>query len=535
MPVIVWLYPPGRKLRLVARDGTRYSRDMRRIPFIAFILAAAGAFAFSWTPTPTIQVESASLGGLSSLSVRCDVRGAAVWLDYQVRGSVPLDLTGLAPGTHLLVIRADGYYDAAVTLSLAADTKTTVSASLQVKTGFLEARVQPPQAKVIIDDAAYSQGLIEVPAGQRTVVVRAFGYVEQSFSIYIPERMVSYLSVELQKAPFEAAGFALPRSRFNPRNSGLKGVARVSFSVSAPGYADFAVLGPNGERIYEESSGPFTDWEQSFDWDGRGGDGQPVPDGAYSVELTVRPEPGIETLRDQYVFSSGLEVDSTLIVVPSGAYGAMYGSVYAPDAFSPCVDGFRIAAFGWADGSVDGSSVSGGVTLSAAGSLERGFDGGIGLELRGDETAAATLGLRAAAPLRGPFGLSAVAEGRLSDAAAGNPAYARLGAALGLGSRFLNVALMPSIGAYWEDGASARAGLGGSLTVSGYAVGASLSAAMLSESLSDGFSAAWPLRTALELNLAPAGLPIAFSLTAGVDWSPEPTAWRAGLGISGGF
>jgi hypothetical protein len=221
---------------------------MRRFPFIAFILAAAGAFAFSWTSTPTIQVESASLGGLSSLSVRCDVRGAAVWLDYQVRGTVPLDMTGLAPGAHLLVLRAEGYYDSVVTVTLAADTKTTVTASLQVKTGFLDVKVQPPQAKVIIDGESYSQGVIEAPAGQRTVVVKAFGYVEQTFSIYIPERMVAYLSAALEKAPFEAAGFALSRARFNPRNSGLKGIASVSFGVSAAGYADFVVLGPNGER-----------------------------------------------------------------------------------------------------------------------------------------------------------------------------------------------------------------------------------------------------------------------------------------------
>ncbi|MBU0929225.1 MAG: PEGA domain-containing protein, partial [Spirochaetes bacterium] len=460
---------------------------MKRIFLAAFVLAASYAFCSPWTSTPTITVEQASLGGQSSLSVRCDVRGAAVWLDYQARGSVPVDLTGLKPGSHLLVVRADGYYDSIMTISLAADTKTTVSASLELKTGFLDVRVDPPSARVVVDGASHAQGVIEVRAGQQTVKVEAFGYVEQSFSVFVPERLYASISATLQKAPFEAKDFSVSARRFNPRNAGLKGLARAAFSVSAEGSAEILVTGPDGRPVRRAALGPFTDWDQAYTWNGRSDDGEPVPDGEYAMEITVKPAEGVEAKRESYAFSSTLVVDSALISTPTGAYGAMLGSAYAPEAFKPALDSLRVEASGYARGTVSGAAAAGGFSVSAAGALASGVDAGLGFELLGEARAAGRLGARVSAPFSGAFGLAALAEGRVSDASAGNPAYARLGAAMGFGTPFFNAVAMPHIGAYWEEGLSARVGLGAAVNVSGYSFGASLSAAVLSSPLGSGF------------------------------------------------
>jgi len=525
---------------LVAPARTRYSTIMRRELLAIFVLAATSVFGSPWTSTPTIQVESATLGGLSSLSVRCDVRGAAVWLDHQVRGSVPLDLTGLTPGAHLLVLRADGYYDAVITLSLAADTRTTVTSALQLRTGFLDIRVDPPSATVVVDGESWSAGIIELPAGQQTVTVKAFGYREQSFSVYVPERLFAFISATLETAPFEATGFSLSRDRFNPRNAGLKGLLLVSFSVTAAGTAELAITDPQGQPVHHAELGPFDDWDQASNWNGRDDNGEPVPDGRYTLQLAVKPAAGIEFYKESYVYSETIIVDSTLVMMPSGTYGSLYGSVYAPEPFAPADDGFRIESLLYASGLVaDANAVGGGVALSAALSLEAGVDAGLGLEFASPPDAsaitAAKLGLRLSAPDLGLLGLGALVEGRISDAVAGNPAWVRAGASLGLGSPFFNLVALPHIGAYWEDGLTAKAGLGAALTVSGYYLGASLSGAVLSEALSGGFSPGWPIQTALELRFAPPRLPLSFRAIAGLDWSPAPTTWTAGFAISGGF
>jgi hypothetical protein len=496
-------------------------------------MAAASAFPFSFSPT--IQVEAASLGGLSSLSVRSDVRGATVWLDYQVRGSVPLDMTGLAPGSHLLVLMKEGYYDTAIMLSLAADTKTTVTAALELRTGFLDVRTDPSRAMVIIDGETRAPGVIEVAAGRRDIVVRAFGYRDQPYSVYVPEKGYASLVATLEKAPFEASDFSLSRKRFNPRNAGLRGQVRISFSVTAPGYADVSIVGPDGSELEDFELGPFDDWDQSFTWAGLAEDWQPLPDGSYAMAVSLRPAEGVEALRDDYRFAADVLVDSAMVLTPSGAFGAIPGSAHAPEALPPAADGLRFDVAGWATGETGGQAESGGGALSASLSVEGKFDAGLGVELGTDGMSAVRLGLRVSAPLAAPFGLAVAADGRITDGAAFNPAWARVGPVLGLGSPFLNVVAMPRVGAYWEDGMSARAGLGAAVNVGSYSLAASLSAAVETGPLSQGLEVAWPALTSIELRAAPPGLPVAFRISGGLDWSPEPSAWKFGIGLTAVF
>ena len=500
------------------------------------LFTAGVAMAAGFGNSPEIEVESLALGGLSSLSVRCDVRGASVWVDNQLRGSVPIDVSGLQAGSHLVVIGAPGYYDMLLRLTLAADTKTTLTATLERRTGFLDVRSYPPGATIVIDGEAYSPGTIEVPAGRLTVIVRAFGYRERSYDIRVPERLVVTLDAVLESAPFEADGFTLSTGRFNPLNSGLKGSARVGFRVSAPGRAGFTVKAADGSTVAAAELGPFDDWEQLAAWDGRNADGSPVPDGTYSVRVAARAEPGVESIEPEYVFEATVVVDSSLVVVPSGSFGALPGSVYAPEALPPAADGFRFDASVVATGASGSSTLGVEAAMGVSLSLENRLDLGLGVEFGSDDSSAVLVGLRIPVPLDITyFGLAAVADGRISAGGSGDPAYARLGAAVGFGSRFVNVVVLPRISAHFEDGASARAGIGAALSAGGYSWSASLSAEVSTLSLADGFAVAWPLGSALELRFVPEGLPLAFRALGGLDWSPQPSAWFAGLGISADF
>jgi len=500
------------------------------------LFLASFAMAAGFGTSPEIDVVSLALGGLSSLSVRCDVRGASVWVDNQLRGSVPIDVAGLQPGSHLVVIGASGYYDAILRLTLAADTKTTVTATLERRTGFLDVSSTPPDATVLVDGEEYSPGTIEVPAGMQTVVVRAFGYRERSYELRVPERMVVTLSAVLEPAPFDADDFALSTTRFNPLNSGLKGSARVSFRVSAPGRATFTVKADDGSTVAAIKLGPFDDWEQEAVWDGRDADGLPVPDGTYHVLLETRAEPGVESIKPEYVFEATVAVDSSLVVVPSGSFGALPGAVYAPEALPPAANGFKFDTSVVAAGDFGSSPVGFEATMGVSLSLEDLLDLGLGVEFGSDDTSAVLVALRLLAPLDiAHFGIAGLADGRISTAAPGNPSYARLGAAIGFGTRFANIVVLPRVSAHFEDGFSVRAGMGAALSAGGYSWSASVSAEASSLPLSDGIAIGWPVRSAVELRLAPSGLPLAFRALGGTDWSPSASAWFAGLGLSAEF
>lgn len=501
---------------------------MRRSTLVWLFLCACVASAAG--AAPTITVASASLGGLSSLSVRCEVRGAAVRLDGLDRGQVPLDLTGLRPGGHTLSVAAEGYYEMTVYLSLAADTKTTVETPLERRTGYIAFSSDTPGATLRLEGKDYAPGLIEAASGVASVSVRAFGYVEREYRLTVADKVVTTLDASLERASFEAEGFRLSARRFNPLNSGSRGSVRIAFSVSAPGFGVLAVRDASGAELASVEIGPFETWEQSATWDGRDTAGVPAQDGRYELELTLRPAEGIESAMPSISRTERVEIDSTIIVVPSGAFGALPGAAHAPEAFRPAADGVRIDATALVRSILADGTTSGRAAVTASLSLEGLLEAGLGVDLGFAEPSAALVAVRVAAPLVGPFGLSAFADGRI--AGDGDPAWARAGLEFGVGSRFVNLVAAPGALVRFDDGASFRADLRAALRAGGYSYGAALSAEAATGSLSEGFAIEWPLEGSLEAYLSPRGLPLTFRALFGLDLYPVPESWRLGAGVT---
>jgi hypothetical protein len=506
---------------------------MRHTILILVIVVALLGPAFANGPLPEVKVEATALGGSSALSVRSDVRGAEVWVDYIRRGTVPLDITGLNPGSHLLILRMDGYYDNSIQLTLAPDTTTTVTASMLLKTGFVQLQTEPGDAIVIFDGDEYESGMIELPIGNAFLAVKAFGYREKTIKVFVLENQIVKAEAVLELAPFEATGFSTSRTQFNPRNAGVRGLVRASFTVSAPGRAQTSIFAPDGSLVDVLKSEIFSDWDQSVQWNGKGQDLDPVADGRYLLSILVTPEEGLPSVQDEYLFESYVTIDSSIVVTPRGSYGALPGSIWAPEAFPPSDTSAGMAISGFIRGAFD-ADPTGGVMIGFSLSLEGLLDAGLAVEAGvEDGSGAGLLGFKLSAPLAGPAGLALTADGRLAAASAGSPAWARGGLVLGLGTRFANLVLAPDLGAYWQEGFSVRAGLGSALTLAGYSASASLSARMESTGLEEGFGLAWPVLTGLELRVLPPELPIGIRLFGGLAWDPQPASWRAGLGISG--
>lgn len=504
---------------------------MRRL--ILALFTGLAALAWAGPTMPTVEVKPLAQGGRCSLAVKADVKAAAVYLDYSLIGQTPATASALVPGGHTLIVRKDGYKDFRLPLSLAPDTLTTVMVFMEALTGFLSVQADRPEAFAVVDGVEYRQGVLQLPAGRRSVTVRAFGYVDREYAVLIPVDGLVALNVSMEPASFSAGGYALSWTRFNPRNAGARGQLRVSYDVSAPGRAETLVIGPDGSVAFRHSDGPFSDWRQSFSWSGRADDGTPVPDGVYRILTTAVPEPGIASERDSFAMEAAVTVDSGMIVTPRGSWSAVQGSVNAPDAFAPPADsaGVAVGAFfrGAATGAYGGASVE--LTLSREGLM----DFGLGLEANtGGSLGAAYAAARLALPPRMALAL----DGRLADAAPGRPSWLRLSLPLALGSPFLNLTLAPSASVRWEDAVSARAGLGLSLNYSTYGLAASVSAQVSSAELAGAPALAWPLSTAAELRFIPAGSPLVLRVFAGVDWIPENQpvgGWNAGLSLWGGL
>lgn len=508
---------------------------MKKILFLLFTCVAATLLAAQTETVPNLKVENLPQNGLATLFVSCEIKDSELLLNLQNAGKTPVTLNGLTPGQYNLVIKARGYYDMSLNISLMADTLTSISTSLKQITGFLDLRVKPENAKILIDGQAYSQGFLELPIGQRTINIKAFGYKEENFKIIIYKNFVMDKKIDLQTAPFDARGFYASTKRMNPRNSGLKGQLSISFSVTAPGGGNFTVKTASGEILKNINLNEFNDWDQSLSWDGRNADGTPLADGKYMYSLEVWPAAEQSSIKNNYTFDGYVDLDSSLVLVPTGAYSAMFGSEYSPEAFAPIDTEIRLDLLAFATGSFYSSDEQrGGLRIGLALALPPFLDIGAGLETI-DYKSSALLGLKLSLPPKGLFGLAGLLEGKISELSVLDPPFVRLGPVFGFGLPVAKLALSPHFGVYREENIVLRTGIGSAISIGNYEYGASLSAQMMSSNLLDGFKMDLPLKTALELRFMPQKFIMSFRLVLGLDWNPGPANWMAGLAVSSSF
>ncbi len=260
---------------------------------------------------------------LPVLSIRTEPDEASVWLDNTFLGTTPLTLDELDPGIYRLRIEKHGYYPVRRWLEMPKDSTVALEIDLEQITGYISVESQPQGADILVDGDAISAGFAEVPVGSHRVLVRRFGYVEESLSVDVTENSVTRVSVELETAPFELGRVSVSRTRFNPANPGVTGFVRLTFQVSAPGNGTFNVRDPRGTLIQTVYLGPFTTWSQTVEWP-KDLHGTQPEDGAYSLQLDLQGTDGRSATS-----AITVEIDSSLVVRYRSVWHAAPGLLYA--------------------------------------------------------------------------------------------------------------------------------------------------------------------------------------------------------------
>jgi hypothetical protein len=123
--------------------------------------------------------------------------GAAIYLDGSYRGTTnernPIDITGVAPGTHTVALLKNRYKDYTADVTVSAGKTTTVSAvltpgSVTPSTGDVSVESSPSGADVYLDNAykGFSPLTIhDVPAGSHVVMLRMSGYQDFQYTVQV--------------------------------------------------------------------------------------------------------------------------------------------------------------------------------------------------------------------------------------------------------------------------------------------------------------------------------------------------------------
>ncbi len=365
--------------------------------------ASVGAQTILFDANERVSVSSEKTlnAGQADLDVTCSITGADFHVDKAFVAKLPYKggfSYRLAPGSHFLEVSAPGYYDLGIWVLLQEKTLYYVSFRPQRITGFLSIKVEPSDASIYADGSPVSGGLVELPTGAHTMAFRRFGYVEQRLPVVVMGRTTESISIALEKAPFRIGKFEPSRPVFNPRNAGASGRTSLDFSATSYGSARAEIRGPGGEVTATLDFPNIDTWNQSRAWNGLGSDGEPLPDGVYSVTLEATPAPapdGSPSAEEPIILRTELRLDSNLVIRASGTVSALPGLAYMPDPLTQPA-GTLAAEFSWF--APWGGLESSGIGLSAALSL-----GGI-----------ATLAVHAAAETGSPDGASDLAASVLA-------------------------------------------------------------------------------------------------------------------------
>lgn len=303
---------------------------------LAFLLTLSGCAVVSGSTFDSVMAaEDADAGeetgdsdeesGDAPLRIVTDPDDAEVFIDGRSRGSTPLDVESIDPGSYLLVIEKDGYYEVRRWVAVPGSGSLVVDVELEQITGFIDVAPRPPDATVRVDAEELDDGFAELPIGTYTLEVRRFGYRAYETRVRIREDEVTRLSVDLEPAPFEVDGLSTWRNAFNPENPGRVGTTLVSYEVSAPGRGELVIRDEAGAVVARVAQGPYETWEQEYRWDGTDEGGRPVADGVYEVSLSATGDDG----RYEEATTT-VRVDRSLVVRFRSIWSATPGLLYAP-------------------------------------------------------------------------------------------------------------------------------------------------------------------------------------------------------------
>jgi hypothetical protein len=275
------------------------------------------------------------------LLVRSEPSRATVFINGIERGLTPFLFETIAPGEYGVRLTKDGYGERWIWVSVRENSRLEVTLTMEAVLGILTLDIQrragspPPERlalrpEITVDGELKNNTILSLPVGYRVVRIRAFGWEETVHSVYIQREFSQKLTVEMQAAPFSMTGAELRRSRFNPANSGSLGTTEISFNVSAPGNGRLVIENQGGGAVFARDLGPFSAWSQSVVWDGRDGEGKPLPDGVYKVLALVEslPEDGSRPVAQRAELT--VTIDGSLDIYPLSSSALVSGLFFSP-------------------------------------------------------------------------------------------------------------------------------------------------------------------------------------------------------------
>ena len=295
----------------------------------------------------------------NTVIIKTNARNAKVFLNGIYKGTTPISISNLEPGTYRLRLEKAGFLTAERYISVSKNTTYNYFYEMTEIKGFVDIRGIPNVEKSLIfaDGNKIFAPFFELSEGFHTIQVKSFGYEDFSASIFVKRNHIKRISLKMQKADFKILDFYSSRKTINPKYSGSIGNCQLTAKVSAPGTGKISIKNMSGEEIFSAEFPKFSTWEQNVTWNGTDSSGNDVPSGKYiatfyadgqSAELEINIDRTLVfPLEDLTAGGTGIGFVTTASMLPKST--KMLNFSAAPVSSSK--EGFYVTpiTFGFAD------------------------------------------------------------------------------------------------------------------------------------------------------------------------------------------
>ena len=114
-----------------------------------------------------------------SINIKSTPSGATIVLDGTAKGTTPINLRGIAVGSHTLVLKKSGYNDYSTNVTVVPGQTTTISAFLSASSGLVSINSTPSGATIVLDGLIKGitpATLTDISTGIHKLVLKKSGY-----------------------------------------------------------------------------------------------------------------------------------------------------------------------------------------------------------------------------------------------------------------------------------------------------------------------------------------------------------------------
>jgi len=286
----------------------------------------------------------------NGLEINSEPEGARVLIDGIERGITPLTLDDMLPGVYNIELVIDGFKERSFTGVILNNSRLVVFLEMTAGYGIATITVHKEtgspdflplnpeiftravdQTVTHVSTLHNNSATIGLPIGNNTITVSAFGWEENSVTIFVNEDTTATVNIYMKPAAFKLERLSQSRRRFNPLNPGNLGITEYRFEVTSPGSGIINISDSNGNIVFIRQLEHFKTRAQFVIWDGRNEEGEPLPQGTYTAVLEVKALPELTQDEDE-AFTKQLktEINYSANIFPLSLDSGIAGLTFAP-------------------------------------------------------------------------------------------------------------------------------------------------------------------------------------------------------------